>query len=64
MATERHDYVTGGKGYRDRHGLIVKHPIALKNLDPEIAAPWTLDAYREGRDPGMEAATRVLSKPG
>jgi hypothetical protein len=35
----------------------------VKSLDPEIAAPWTLEAYAAGRDPGMEAAARVLSKP-
>ena len=63
MATERHDYLTGCEQYSDCHVAVVKHPIAVKSLDPEVAAPWTLEAYAAGRDPGMEAASRVL-RPG
>ena len=60
MATERHDYLTGCEQYSDCHAAVVKHPITVKSLDPEVAAPWTLEAYAAGRDPGMEAASRVL----
>jgi hypothetical protein len=62
-ATQRHDYVTGCVGFNDCHAAVVRYPIAVKNLDPEIAAPWTLEAYAAGRDPGMEAAARLLSPP-
>ncbi len=62
MATQRHDYLTGCKGYTDCHPYVAKYSIAVKNLDPDVAAPWTLDSYAAGRDPGMEAAARVLAK--
>lgn len=62
MATKRHDYRTGCKGYTDCHDQVVKFPIAVETLDPEVPAPWTLDAYVKGRDPGMEAAVRVLRR--
>jgi hypothetical protein len=62
MATERHDYVTGGKGYTDCHGQVVEFPIAAETLEPEVKAPWTLDAYVRGRDPGMDAAARALRR--
>ena len=41
MATERHDYVTGGKGYTDCHGQVVEFPIAAETLEPEVKAPWS-----------------------
>jgi hypothetical protein len=63
MATQQHDYLTGCRGYPECHSEVVKYPIAVKTLDPEIAAPWTLESYAEGRDPAMEAAARVLSRP-
>jgi hypothetical protein len=63
MATEQHDYLTGCRGYPDCHRVVATYPIAVKTLDPEIAAPWTLDSYAAGRDPGMEAAAKVLAKP-
>ena len=62
MATQRHDYITGCKGYDDCHHYVAAHPLALSSLEPDIPAPWTLDAYAAGRDPGMEAAARVLSR--
>jgi hypothetical protein len=64
MATERHDYLTGCKGYPDCHGNVVRNPIAVPDLDPDIAAPWTIEAWRAGRDPGMEAvATALRGRP-
>jgi hypothetical protein len=35
----------------------------VKNLDPQVVSPWTLESYLAGRDPGMEAAARLLSPP-
>ena len=61
-ATERHDYLTGCKPFADCHGPVVRNPIAVASLDPDIAAPWTLDAYRAGRDPAIEAVTAALSQ--
>lgn len=60
FATERHDYQNGCKQYDDCHRNVVTRPIAVNSLDPEIPAPWTLDAYRAGRDPGMKAVADAL----
>ena len=59
-ATQRHDYATGCKPYTDCHGNVVQHPISVRTLEPDVAAPWTLEAYRVGRDPAMEAVARLL----
>jgi hypothetical protein len=55
LATERHDYATGCRGFSDCHGSVRRNPIAIASLDPDIAAPWTIEAYLAGRDPAMEA---------
>ncbi|MES2305216.1 MAG: hypothetical protein V4558_06900 [Gemmatimonadota bacterium] len=62
VATQRHDYITGCKRYTDCHGYVVRFPIAVKNLDPDVSAPWTLESYAAGRDPGMEAVARILGR--
>jgi hypothetical protein len=59
-ATERHDYENGCKAFRDCHNAVVRNPIAVSSLRPDIAAPWTLAAYASGRDPGMEAVANAL----
>lgn len=59
-ATQRHDYRNGCREFDDCHGAVVRHAIAVPSLDPEIAAPWTIEAYRAGRDPGMEAVAAAL----
>jgi hypothetical protein len=59
-ATERHDYATGCKPYKDCHGNVVRHPISVRTLEPDAAAPWTIESYRAGRDPAMEAVARLL----
>jgi hypothetical protein len=59
-ATERHDYATGCRPYKDCHGNVVRHPISVRTLEPNVAAPWTIEAYRAGRDPAMEAVARLL----
>ncbi len=59
-ATERHDYLTGCRPFKDCHGPVVRHPISVPTLAPDIAAPWTIEAYRAGRDPAMEAVAAAL----
>lgn len=59
-ATERHDYVTGCEGLTDCHGPVVRNPIRVATLVPDIAAPWTIEAYRAGRDPAMEEVAAAL----
>jgi hypothetical protein len=63
-ATERHDYRTGCRPYRDCHASVVRNPISVPSLAPDIAAPLTLEAYRAGRDPGMEAIAAALAAGG
>jgi hypothetical protein len=60
FATQRHDYQTGCRAFPDCHRAVVRHPITLPTLAPEISAPWTIDAYKAGRDPGMEAIGPAL----
>lgn len=59
-ATERHDYRTGCRNIENCHGSVVRYPIAVESLAPDIAAPWTIEAYRAGRDPAMEAVAAAL----
>jgi hypothetical protein len=59
-ARERHDYVNGCEGFTDCHGNVVRNPIRVPNLDVQIAAPWTSEAYAAGIDPGMAAVTAAL----
>lgn len=59
-ATERHDYRGGCKAYRDCHGHVVRRPIAVATLAPDLPAAWTFEAYRAGVDPAMEAVAQAL----
>jgi hypothetical protein len=59
-ATERHDYRTGCREIENCHAAVVRHPIAVDTLAPDISAPWTIEAYRAGRDPAMEAVAAAL----
>jgi hypothetical protein len=59
-ATERHDYRNGCRGFSDCHGSVVRHPISVPSLRPDLPAPWTIEAYRAGKDPGLEAVARAL----
>lgn len=59
-ATERHDYRDGCRSFQDCHGSVIRHPIAIATLEPDIAAPWTCAAWREGSDPAMEAVASAL----
>jgi len=62
VATERHDYLTGCKPFTDCHRPVVQFPISVKSLAPDVAAPWTIEAYASGRDPGMEAVGLTLRR--
>jgi hypothetical protein len=64
MSRERHDYANGCRAYRDCHGSVVREPIAVPSLLPEVSAPWTLGAYRSGVDPGMAAVERLIRQRG
>jgi hypothetical protein len=60
LATQRHDYAGGCKAYNDCHISVKVAPIAVASLAPDIAAPWTIEAYLAGRDPAMEAVAAAL----
>jgi hypothetical protein len=60
LATQRHDYAGGCKAYMDCHVSVKVAPIAVTSLAPDIAAPWTIEAYLSGRDPAMEAVAAAL----
>jgi hypothetical protein len=60
LARERHDYHDGCRAFQDCHGPVVRNPIAVQTLAPDVPAAWTIEAYRAGRDPAMEAVTKQL----
>ena len=62
-STQRHDYRTGCRPYKDCHGSVVRHPISVASLAPDIDAPLTIEAYIAGRDPGMEAIGKAIRGP-
>lgn len=62
FSTQRHDYRNACRAYTDCHGPVVQHSIAVPTLAPDIAAPWTVEAYRAGRDPAMEAVQVELER--
>lgn len=59
-ATERHDYRTGCRNIENCHGSVVRFPISVNSLAPDINAPWTIEAYRAGRDPALDAIAAAL----
>lgn len=59
-ATERHDYADGCRAYADCHVWVTRYPIAVPDLDPDIAAPWTIEDYVAGRDPGLQAVIAAV----
>lgn len=60
LATQRHDYAGGCKQFTDCHSSVVRFPIAVASLQPDINAPWTVAAYLAGRDPAIEAVATAL----
>jgi hypothetical protein len=64
VSRERHDYEGGCAAFADCHGPVVRNPIRVRSLDPQVRAPWTLAAFREGRDPAMDAVHALLANTG
>lgn len=62
VSRERHDYEGGCAAFTDCHGPVVRNPIRVRSLDPQVAAPWTIAAFRAGRDPAMEAVHALLAR--
>lgn len=60
-ASERHNYMTGCPE-ADCHRAIRDHPIHVRSLQPDIAAPLSFAAFRAGRDPAMEAIVRDIAR--
>lgn len=60
-ARERHNYMTGCPE-EDCHAALRRHPIRVRTLQPDIAAPSTFAAFREGRDPAMEAILADIAR--
>jgi hypothetical protein len=61
-ATERHDYRHGCRAHHDCHAPVVQRPISVSSLTPDVAAPWTVEAYRRGEDPAMQAVAREIQR--
>ena len=59
---ERHDYATGCAGYTDCHGNVVRNPIRVSTFAPDLQAPWTIESYRAGIDPGIAAVVGALKR--
>jgi hypothetical protein len=44
-------------------GPVARLPISVPTLAPDVAVPWTVDAWREGTDPMMDAVATQLGEP-
>jgi hypothetical protein len=64
VSRERHDYEGGCTTFTDCHGPVVRNPIRVRSLVPQVPAPWTMAAYQAGRDPAMEAVHALLERAG
>jgi hypothetical protein len=62
IATQRHDYRNGCKAFSDCHGPVIRFPIAIPTLAPDIPAPLTFADWKAGRDPAFEAVARTLKR--
>lgn len=60
-ASERHDYLNGCRTFTDCHPYVRAFPIAVPSLAPDVLAPWTMEDFAAGRDPGMTAAATLLA---
>jgi hypothetical protein len=38
----------------------VRNSIAVPTIEPDIKAPWTIEAWLAGRDPAMEYVSKAL----
>lgn len=61
-ATERHDYQSGCRVFTDCHRAVVRYPIAVESLAPDVVAPWTGASYAAGQDPAMTMAEQLLAR--
>lgn len=64
FSRERHDYEGGCAAFTDCHGPVIRNPIRVRTLDPQVPVPWTMDAFRAGRDLAMEAVHAQLGRAG
>jgi hypothetical protein len=64
VSRERHDYEGGCAAFTDCHGPVVRNPIRVRSLDPQVRVPWTMAAFRAGRDPAMDAVHALLGRAG
>ncbi|MGH7467863.1 MAG: hypothetical protein ACRENP_07715 [Longimicrobiales bacterium] len=62
ISTERHDYQNGCRAFTDCHGPVMRNPIAVPTLAPDIKVPLTIEAYRAGRDPALAAVATALGR--
>jgi hypothetical protein len=60
-ARERHNYLTGCPE-PDCHAAIREHPIRVRSLQPDIAAPMTWADFQAGRDLAMLAIARDIDR--
>ena len=37
-------------------------PVVIANLDPDVAAPWTIHDYLSGEDPGTRVIANLLQR--
>lgn len=64
FSRERHDYQGGCATFTDCHGPVVRNPIRVRSLDPQVPAAWTIATFRAGRDPAMDAVHALLGRAG
>jgi hypothetical protein len=41
---------------------VVRHPISVPTLTPDISAPWTIESYLAGHDPAMAALAGLATQ--
>lgn len=59
--SERHNYTTGCPE-KDCHAALRAYPIRVRSLQPDIPTPLTFAAFRQGRDPAMEAILADIAR--
>lgn len=62
LATQRHDYQNGCKAFTDCHGPVVRFPISVATMKPDIYAPWTFADWKAGIDPAMRAIATAVPR--
>lgn len=43
-------------------GPVTRPPVSVSTPDPDVSAPWTIDAWLNGRDPMMEAVVASIGE--